>query len=295
MNSRILHGQTRHCRFLPRRHAFDYPMRWLFIDVDELPLLNRQISLLGYNRQALFSLRDADYGGNHAGNVRQKIESLLLCNGVIGPMGKILLVTLPRVLGYAFNPVSFFLCYCPGGDLAALIAEVRNTVGQGHHYVLQPEAAGLASKQPIRFLCPKTFYVSPFLPVRGEYEVLLAHHDESLSVTIHLRQGDQPIFSADMVGQCRPLTSRSLAASALALSWAVITVMSRITWQAARLYLQRKLPIFANPGPTSPATYQPSRIGAWHRARKKFFQFVDRRSSVPAVGVFVTTQKDSLS
>ncbi len=270
-------------------------MLWLYIDLDELPLLNREVALLGHNRAAFFSLWDSDYGGLGVGSLRGKVESLLVRNGVSGPIGRIMLVTLPRVLGYVFNPVSFFCCYRSDGELAALIAEVRNTVGEAHHYVLQPENPGADGGELIRFRSTKMFYVSPFLQVRGEYEVLFEDRDDSLSLEIHLRQGQQLVFSADMSALGTPLSTRSLLAVAIRLPWTVATVISRITWQAIVMYLRKKLPMYAKPEPSSESTYQSDRNGFWHRIRVKMILLASRRSAAPLAHPRIAIQKEDAS
>jgi len=108
------------------------------------------------------------------------------------------------VLGYVFNPLSIFYCHRPDGSLRCVVAEVHNTYGQRHCYLLEPGERGRAS-------AGKEFYVSPFLTVDGSYEMTLAPPDERLSVQMSLRQAGQRVFAASLTGRRRPITNASVA------------------------------------------------------------------------------------
>jgi DUF1365 family protein len=239
-------------------------MVWLSLDISELDSLDRNVMWFGYNRRSLFSIRDQDYAGTASGSINQKIRQMLQSNGVQQPIGRIQLITLPRVLGYVFNPVSFYCCYSSDGSIAALVAEVRNTFGEAHHYVLQPQ---ILHGSPVRFQVPKAFYVSPFFKVEGDYEILFTENPDSITLAIHLRQHGQLIFSADMCGRATPFTSRSLTLAILQLPLMVTTVMLRIHWQALQLYLRKRLPIFAKPQPNNTATIPATGLSTWTRLR----------------------------
>lgn len=268
-------------------------MLWFSVDLDELPTLDRDVALFRYNRRAPFSLRDADYAGTGPGDVRAKIIALLRRHTVTDPIGRIVLTTLPRVFGYAFNPVSFFRCHRPDGSLSTLVAEVRNTMGEAHHYVLTPEPH-IAPGQPVRFICDKTFYVSPFLQVRGDYEVLVRDAGNELFIQINLRQAGELVFSADMTGIGTPLDSRGLRAVALRLPWLVCTVMTRITWQAVLLYVRRKLPVYEKPNPTDAATYDVGRSKLWQRIRTAAARLASGRANPRTADPVLAMQKESL-
>jgi DUF1365 family protein len=265
VSSQILRGQTSHCRYLPRPHLFQYRMAWLSFDISELATLNQTVAWFGYNRHSLFSINDKDYAGPGPGSIDDKIRRMLNCNGVHQPIARIQLITLPKVLGYVFNPVSFYCSYQADGSLAALVAEVRNTFGETHHYVLQPQSCHAI--EPIRFQVPKAFYVSPFFKVDGDYELQLTETPDSIALAIHLRQHNQLVFSADICGRATPLTTRSLTAAMLQLPLIVATVMLRIHWQAIQLFLGKRLPIFARPEPSNAATIPASGLSVWTRIR----------------------------
>lgn len=168
---------------LDRIHRTFRNRMWLWlVDVDAVP-----------NRR-LIRFDPADHLDGYAETLRARVTDWLCRNGFPDPVGRILLLTQPRVLGYTFNPLSLFWCYRPDESLGCIIAEVHNTYGQRHAYLLSSGHDSVA----------KTFYVSPFLPVRGRYEVRLTEPDDRLSVSLALRRDGQPIFVATVRGVRRP-------------------------------------------------------------------------------------------
>lgn len=277
MKSRIITGETHHCRVRPRRHAFRYRMFWLYLDLDELGAIDRSVRWFGHNRRSLVSIIDSDYAGAERGTIREKVVGRLLREGVSEPIARVVLVTLPKVCGYAFNPVSFYLCYLPDGAMAALVAEVHNTFGEAHHYVLRPDDRDAHRAGVARFRAAKAFYVSPFLDVSGEYEVRLSEHADDFSLTITLRQGGQPVFSASMSGRTARLTGARLATALCRLPLSTAAVMARIHWQAMQLYMLKRLPVFARARPTPGGALVASRSTIWYWLRDRFVQRASRK------------------
>lgn len=251
-------------------------MIWLSLDISELATLDQSVAWFGYNRRSLFSISDKDYAGSGPDTIDHKIRCMLNRNGVKRAIVRIQLITLPRVLGYVFNPVSFYCCYLSDGSVAALVAEVRNTFGESHHYVLQPQTSQTTT---IRFQVPKAFYVSPFFKVEGDYEILFTDTADSISLAIDLRQHGQLIFSANMCGRATSLTSHNLTAAMLQLPLMVATVMLRIHWQAVQLFLRKRLPIFAKPEPAIPA----SNVSVWTNLRRLVVRLISdpRQDTMP--------------
>lgn len=279
MRSRIFHGRTTHCRLLPRRHAFRYRMFWLAIDLDELPELDRRVRGFGHGRPALVSVRDADHGGPGDGTIRSKVEALVRGGGVHEPVERITLMTIPKVAGYAFRPVSFYLCEADEGRVVALVAEVRNTFGEMHHYVAAPERGEASGDAPLVFRIPKRFYVSPFLDVSGTYDVLLRFDEHRFEIAVHLRDERGLVFSAGMHGRGVPMTSRRLLGAVARAPLFAATIMLRIQWQAILLFAGRGLPVFPKPAPSHPSTVPAASPSLWQRLRLAVVHGVRRRSS----------------
>jgi uncharacterized protein len=192
--------QVTHVRAAPLRNAFTYPMYlWLF-DVDHPP--------------RGFLPRD-HFGGR---TLRQGLTDFLAGRGV-GPVGRVRMLAQPRVLGHVFNPLSLYWCEAPGGT--HVVAEVHNTYGERHGYLLRPGQTRL----------DKEFYVSPFYPVDGRYRMSLPEPGENLAVTLTLhRAGDRP-FVATVRGE---RTRGRVVRRALA----TLAVPLRIRRQGIGLYLR---------------------------------------------------------
>ena len=264
-------------------------MFWLSLDLDELSSLDRSVRWFGYNRRAIVSIHDADYAGCGTGSIREKLLHLLHYEGVAEQIDRIALITVPKVCGYVFNPLNVFLCYRPDGALAALVAEVHNTFGEAHDYVLLPENQAQSAGKPIRFLTPKLFYVSPFLSVAGEYEILLTEQQDSLSLQVNLQQDGRLVFSAAMCGQAAPLNSESLAATLRQLPLLAATVMLRIHAQALDLYMRKRLRVWSKSESGSKATIAPSHPGFWHRIRAKLISMASKSPTPTPPGIVHTS------
>ena len=273
MRSRIYIGETTHCRHQPRRHAFGYPMFWLGVDLAELGTLDRRVRGFGHNRFSLVGLRDQDYGPPGDGTIEEKLHAVL-ARGLASPprIAQVTLMTIPRVAGYVFTPVSFYLCRDESGEVAAFVAEVRNTFGEKHHYVARPKREGDALTCRI----PKRFHVSPFLDTRGEYLVRLRDTSDQFEIEIDLCEDGERVFSAGMRGQARPLTSRALLATLARMPLFAATIMVRIHWQALLLTLARRVSARIKPDPVDSMTIPAERPSVWFRLRAGLVRLAHR-------------------
>ena len=114
------------------------------------------------NRFNLFSFYEKDHGYRDGSQLDAWVRDTLGEAGLTNFDGKIILQTFPRVLGYVFNPVSFWYCY-RHEKLAAVICEVNNTFGESHSYVITNQINNTVT-------LPKEFHVSPFYDIKGDYE-----------------------------------------------------------------------------------------------------------------------------
>ncbi len=279
MSSRIFLGQTTHQRHTPRGHAFAYRMFWLALDPDQLPMLHRTVRGFAHNRRWLASLHDADYAGPGHGSIRRKITAIIAAAGVTEPPRRITLITIPRVMGYVFNPVSFYLCYGHDGKLRVFVAEVRNTFGEMHHYVAQP-LADAADPTLHRLTLPKSFYVSPFLDVDGRYELTLRTSEDTFDLSIDLHQAGGVAFSATMRGQGQPLTSARLLAVLARLPLFAATIMWRIHWQAIKLRVLKGIATQPKPAPSHPDTLPTRAPSCWYAFRQRLVKLASRTERI---------------
>ena len=191
-----------HVRRTPLRNAFTYRSYSWYVDVDHLPQLPRLL-------RPLAGFRVEDHLGDPDGTLRGNVESYLATQGIKLDGGRITMLASARVFGHVFNPLSVFWCHDAAGELRCVVAEVHNTYGERHCYLLETDDAGRAS-------VPKAFYVSPFNDVDGEYRMKLPEPGERLAVSIVLeREGQQP-FIATMDGVRHEASVRNIVSAALA-------------------------------------------------------------------------------
>ena len=220
------------------RRRFRYPVYMAAIDLDELPVLDRELRLFSHNRRNVFALYDADYAGGVAGLpiavARQLAEHDLPAPATTR------LVTNLRVAAYVFNPVSFFLNYDASGALTSAIAEVNNTYGGRLRYVLGPAQRLPGSGQRIGFRHERELFVSPFLhgPRTYEFWFDVPLDGDRLAITMHVDTpaGDR-IFVAHVAGSRRPMTDRALLAAAIRYPLMTAQVIGLIHLEALRLRL----------------------------------------------------------
>lgn len=251
MNSKIYWGSTHHARLTPDRHIFNYPLYCVAFDISELESLGSSGRIFGYNRAALFSIYDRDYLTDESGSIFQKLSKVLAQNGLSLSNSKCTLITVPRFIGYIFNPVSFYIAQDSSGQVQAILAEVNNTFGEKHLYVMRsPNPSAL----PVSFSFPKEFFVSPFFDVSGEYTVTLLEFGEKLNFRIELKREGVLTFFADLTGQAMAFTTRFLLSTLVRYPLAALLTMARIETQALRLHFSKGLIPFRKPAPVSQNT-----------------------------------------
>lgn len=235
----ICAGEVLHRRLSPVGHAFRYPAFFLRLPLSWLESgeARDRPRLFGIDRFNLFSLMRRDYGARDGSALGPWIRRLLLDNGLRAVDGEVVLYTLPRVLGYAFNPVSFWMCHDREGILKAVLCEVSNTFGEHHNYLVA-RFDGSAIGTGMRLQARKVFHVSPFFPVDGEYGFRF-HEDEGRCLfRIDYHCAGVPQLTTALSGAAEPPTDRALLRAFLRLPWLMAGVIVRIHLQALRLWLK---------------------------------------------------------
>ena len=176
-------GEVMHARLKPIGHRFSYRVMSLLIDLDRLDAANRQSPLFGVNRAALYSFHEADHGKRDGSSLRAHAQHCAAGHSIDLTGGRVLLLCYPRLLGYTFNPLSVYFCYRADGELALLIYEVRNTLGDIHPYVL-PVTSGEISEAGVRQQQDKLFYVSPFIEMAMRYHFRVLPPGERVQLRI---------------------------------------------------------------------------------------------------------------
>ncbi|GES28171.1 DUF1365 domain-containing protein [Streptomyces angustmyceticus] len=213
-----------HTRTAPVRHSLRHRTYMWLVDLDRLPQLPAVLRPL-----ARFDARD-HFDGT-APTIRAGLERFLTSRGVRLEGGRVLMLAHARVLGHVFNPLTLYWCHDPGGAPLCVVAEVHNTYGERHCYLLHTDAQGRAETA-------KDFYVSPFFPVDGAYRMRLPEPAARLDLTVQLRRGDARPFTATVRGTRRPATPRHLLATVLRHPWSTAAVSAGIRRHGIALFLR---------------------------------------------------------
>ncbi len=236
MTASVLYfGKVFHARLRPVRHHFTYRVASLFVDLDELPALHRRLRLFSHNAWNVFAFHDRDHGPRDGSPLRPWIDAELAAAGIDLNGGPVRLLCFPRMWGYVFNPLTIWFCHDDTGALRAVLYEVSNTFGQHHHYLIpvRPEEAGGG---PVRQGCAKSFYVSPFIPMRASYRFRLRPPGETLSVAIREATEAGETLVATQTGRRQPLSDAGLLRALVRHPLMTAKVMAAIHWEALRLW-----------------------------------------------------------
>jgi hypothetical protein len=240
----VAFGEIRHTRLRPVRHAFSYPGFFLRLRIDTLA--DRGIApWFGIDRRALLTFRSEDHGDGRT-PLLEWIRAVLAQSGVQAD-GAVWLHCFPRVLGYAFKPVSFWFCHRHDGALMAIVAEVNNTFGERHCYLLS-EADASPLKQGRTLQARKVFHVSPFCSVEGSYRFRFFNLPDRAIARVDYLDADGPLLLTSMSGRLEPLGPRAARRALFGHPLFTAGVIARIHWQAVRLWWAR-VPFHRKPAP----------------------------------------------
>lgn len=263
MRSKIYECRVMHARFFPKAHRFVYRLFMISIDLDELSEIDQRHRLLSIDRGNLFSLRQRDFlpltepvhnpatseQSNQYGyfegdrpSLKERVIRYLNVNDVnVDDTAHIELVTLPRMFGYRFNPVSFYYIRDAAGALIAAIVEVTNTFNEMKPFLLKKDMLGSAG---FKHRVNKNFYVSPFSEVDIDFDFHLRPSLDRLAVQIDDYEGERRNLATSITGPARPLTDGALAGFIFKYPLLTLRVIFLIHWHALRLWMKR-VPWFA--------------------------------------------------
>lgn len=238
-------GEVRHTRLRPHHHAFVYPTYFLFLPMRSLQ--RDGPGALARNRRAALSFYDADHGDGRSaekGGALAWLDELLVREGITDAQGQVWLHTYPRVLGFTFKPVSFWYCHRTDGSLRAIVAEVNNTFGERHCYLLDAPAFG------VELRAAKVFHVSPFCKVEGSYRFRFMCTPDLTRTVARVDYDDAagPLIQTSVGGQLQPLTPASVRHALLHYPLMTLAVVARIHWHALRLFI-KQAPFSRKPPP----------------------------------------------
>lgn len=244
----LYRGHVLHRRLRPCLHALRYRVLHVLVDIDRIGDLARGLRLFAHNRFGLFAFHDRDYGAGDGTPLRSHVEGLMKAAGMVPDGGVIHLLTMPRMLGYAFNPLSTWFCHGRDGALRTIIYEVSNTFGERHSYVMAVEPGA----REVRHTSPKRFHVSPFLPMDMAYAFRVAPPGERLAIGIAVSDAQGPVLSAIHTARREDMTDSTLLRAAIAFPLVTLKVTAGIHWEALKLWVKR-VPLFRKPPPPETA------------------------------------------
>jgi hypothetical protein len=241
----LLIGHVMHRRLRPAVNAFTYPV--FFVRLPLARLADADNALFGVDRPGLMSFHQKDHGPRDGSPLLPWIHGLLRQHG-LSDDGEVVLQTFPRVLGYVFNPVSFWYCHNRHGALIAVLAEVSNTFGGHHDYLLyNPDHSPLRDGQQLG--TDKAFHVSPFCKIEGGYRFRFTSRGKRVVACIDYDDSDGPLLLTAISGFTRTWGMSALLAAFLRMPLLTIGVMARIHWQALKLWIKGVPFVGAHPQP----------------------------------------------
>ena len=246
MNSCIYNGIVTHHRFKPVKHSLKYNTFSLFVDLDELEKLHKDIKIFSFNKFNLFSFCNKDHGPRDGSSLKEWVLENLKKFNINENISNIKLLCYPRVFGYVFNPLSIFYCY-DSEKLRAIFYEVKNTYNEQHTYIFK-----VIDHEKIEQKCKKKFYVSPFMNMNTYYNFRLFNPNEKLSVFIKQTDDQGTILTATQVGDKKEFSLNQLLINFFKYPLMTIKIITSIhfeaflLWKKGAIYRKRNEKILNN-------------------------------------------------
>ena len=232
IRSHLLRGTVRHRRSRPVDYDLSHDVFYLALDLSEIDRVAGRLRLFGHNRIAVLALHDRDHWSPAATDLAASVRAHLRTVGHEPEGWRITFIATPRVLGYQFNPASFYLCRDGSGALRVVIVEVHNTHAERRLYTLHPERQGSAWVDEM----DKDFYVSPFIDMEAHYRVRVQDDPQTLRIAITETVGGETLLTASVVLQRLRLTDRTLARVLVSTPFATHKTIAAIHLHAWRLW-----------------------------------------------------------
>lgn len=230
-----------HARLRPFVHRFIYKVFCLQVRIDQPHNLVKLNSwLFGVNRKRPVSIMNADHGARDGSDLMVWLNQIVQSVGQSMPVGQVWLQCFPRIFGYVFNPVSFWFLHDPQGALRMMVAEVNNTFGQRHHYVLT-HPQGEVLQPNCQLVCEKAFHVSPFCPVQGQYRFARTPTSKGEKISIDYFDDaslNQALILTAITTQFQMFSTLALLRRVMRMPAMTFGVIVRIHWQAFKLWRQ---------------------------------------------------------
>lgn len=237
MENSIYIGKVFHGRHQPFEHKFQYGVFSLFLDLDDLPALSKNLKFFSFNRWNILGFYNKDHGARDGSDMRPWIENAAQEKNIDIKDGKIFVLFFSRLWGYVFNPITIYFCYNIDNQLKAIVYEVKNTFGQQHAYLIPIDDKHKAGER-ISQQCQKIFHVSPFIQMDCTYHFKLKEPGEDLDVAIHQFQPDGKILTATWDGKRKPFTDSEILKTVFKHPVMTFKVIAGIHWEALKLWIK---------------------------------------------------------
>ena len=231
-----------HRRHVAPLYRFVYKIFSVLFDIDQLDALHQRHRLFSHNHFNVLSFHDADHGRGQVGGLRRWAEEICATQGIALAGGRIRLLAQPRMFGWAFNPVSFWYCEHADGTLRAVIAEVRNTFGEKHSYLLssasqhEGASAGLPLPYAVVLEKEKCFHVSPLFDLVGRYHFKFGEPGDKLVVQLNETREGISLIDTAMAGQAKPFSDAEILRQVVRMPVQALKVLIGIHWQALKIW-----------------------------------------------------------
>lgn len=226
-------GDVVHKRARPKKHALRYRVFSMLVDLDHLEALDQKLRFFSLNRLNLVSLVMRDFGARDGSSIAAFIRRKAAAAGV-GDVARVRMLAYPRLLGFAFNPITVYFCEDADGQVVFMAYEVSNTFGEHHFYQGPVDGSGAT----IRHDAKKAFYVSPFNTLEGSYRFSVRPPGDEVFLGITLSTDEGGLLTAYFEGEKRPLTDGTLLKLLLAYPLMTAKVVAGIHWEALLLWLK---------------------------------------------------------
>jgi uncharacterized protein len=232
MRSHLLTGKVRHRRSRPQIYELEHDVFYLALDLAEIGAVTRASRLLSRGRLNVLTFRDSDHWVPPATDLQASVHGHLRSEGFEPDGWRITLIATPRVLGYQFNPASFYLCRDASGEMRIVVVEVHNTHGERRLYTLHPQRQGEGWVESF----DKDFYVSPFISMDARYSVRVQDDPDRVRIAITETEHGAPLLTATLVAQRLRLTDRNLLRTLLRIPLATQKTIVAIHLHAWRMW-----------------------------------------------------------
>lgn len=231
-----------HHRLEPKKHRFNYKVFMFYIDLDEIELLKKKIFFFSHERFNFFSLKNNEHiqlpiqNPDRSKTIKEQVLIYLEQNNITPLPKKIFLLTNLNILGYNFNPVSFYFCFNADGSPLCSIAEVNNTFGEMKPYLLSNNTM---HDNCFSLNTTKYFYVSPFFNHDANFDFQLEVPSDKLNIRIDTNDNEKRVFLSTLTGIKRSLNNSNVFWYSIRFPFLTLRIITLIHWNALILWLKK--------------------------------------------------------